>query len=135
VAEKPTTGQWDLSARVRATMARLKAGTTASEHTSPSQHPTQGALCRIRVLNNATPPATRAISIVPDNGPRTLLRVVPPSETEVLECDLGRSAGPFRLIAESTDGTATMSPRFFKPGDDPVEWNLRQNRICVTGEQ
>lgn len=133
MTEKTSTSQWDLAARVRATMALLVAGTAAA-CASASQRSADPNPLEIRVRNDLMPPTSLTISLLPAEGARSFVGVLSPSETKTLELDLATPAGPYRLLAEATDGSAMASRQFMLTSDAGVEWNLSHNRIRVTGE-
>ena len=114
-------------------MALLLAGTAAA-CASTSQRSVDPDPLEIRMRNNLIPPTSLTISLLPAAGPRSFVGLVSPSETKTLELDLTTPAGPYRLLAEATDGSAMASRQFMITNDDGVEWNLSQNRIWVTGE-
>ena len=132
--KEPSRSQWDRTARVKATIALLLAATAVAGCASASQRSADSDPLEIRVRNNLIPPTSLTISLLPAVGTRAFVGVVSPSQTKTLEYALATPAGPYRLLAETTDGSAMASRQFMIPSDNGVEWNLSLNRIWVTGE-
>lgn len=85
----------------------------------------------VRVVNNLIPPAPLTIRAVPQTGVRQLVGNVSPGRTVVLDWNVTRVAGEYRLLAETTGGRDIVSRPFFFDGSGTVEWTLQGNTIRI----
>ena len=85
----------------------------------------------IRVQNNVMPPTQLTVSLIPVTGSRQMVGFVGSSETKTLELPSDPPAGPVRLLAETTDGSALASRQFTILDGETVVWDVSANMVSV----
>ena len=85
----------------------------------------------VRVENNLVPASTLTISLLPAEGARRAVGVVPASSTQEFRVPVGTSTDPHRLFAEPPNGPAYSSRTFTVSSAARVEWNVGQNALNV----
>lgn len=85
----------------------------------------------VRVENNLVPASTLTISLLPAEGARRAIGVVPASSTQEFRVPVGTSTDPHRLFAEPPNGPAYSSRTFTLSSAARVAWNVGQNALNV----
>jgi hypothetical protein len=85
----------------------------------------------VRVENNLVPASTLTISVLPAEGARRAVGVVPASSTQEFRVPVGTSTDPHRLFAEPPNGPAFSSRTFTLASAGRIEWNVGQNALNV----
>lgn len=84
-----------------------------------------------RVENNLIPAVALTISLVPEQGERRTIGVVPPGSTVELSFPLDGAGDPHRLLAEPANGAGTVSRRFTLRTALRLQWNVGRNALDV----
>ena len=114
-----------------AVMPTLLAGCLSSSRSGGgSEAPTATA----RVENNLVPAVALTISLIPEQGERRTIGVVPAGETQELRFPVRGGTDPHRLLAEPTSGAGagTVSRRFALANASGLQWNVGRNELNVS---
>jgi hypothetical protein len=85
----------------------------------------------VRVENNLLPASTLTVSLLPADGARRAVGVVPASSTQEFRVPVGTSTEPHRLFAEPPNGPAFASRTFTLSSAARLDWNVGQNALNV----
>ena len=115
-------------ARRAATLALTPLVFSACRFGGRPEEPTATA----RVENNLVPAVALTVSLVPEQGERRTIGVVPAGSTEELRFPIRGGADPHRLLAEPASGPGTVSRTFPLANASRLEWNVGRNVLNVS---
>lgn len=93
-----------------------------------SEEPTATA----RVENNLVPAVALTISLIPEQGERRTIGVVPAGSTGEFRFPVRGGTDPHRLLAEPASGAGTVSRRFALANASRIDWNVGRNALDVS---
>jgi len=86
----------------------------------------------VRVDNNLVPAVALTISLIPEQGERRTIGVVPAGSTEALRFPVRGGTDPHRLLAEPASGAGTVSRPFALANASGLQWNVGRNALDVS---